>query len=145
MDISNPPVIKEEQIILVTGATGTQGTATVRTLVQLRCRVRALVRSSTSNATKALEKLGVEVVLGNFDDIASLESAIEGVSAISLNVSPSLEDPEAEIRHANNVITVATRAGSSVQTIVYSSTMLTGQHSSFPGWHTWNDAAVLAQ
>ncbi|KAL1865038.1 hypothetical protein Daus18300_007385 [Diaporthe australafricana] len=131
----------EKQIILVTGATGMQGAATVKSLIQSRCRIRALVRSSTSDATKALEKLGVEVVLGNFDDIPSLENAIEGVSAIFLNVSPSFEDPEAETRHVNNVITVATRAGSSVQTIVYSTTMLTGQHSSFPGWDTWNDFA----
>lgn len=131
----------EQQIILVTGATGTQGRATIRSLVPLRCRIRALVRSSTSPATEALRKLGVEVVVGNFDDIPSLESAIDGVSAIFLNVSPSFDDPEAEIRHANNVIAVAAGATSHVQNIVYSTTMLTGQHGTFPGWDRWNDFA----
>ncbi|KAK7697217.1 hypothetical protein SLS64_013774 [Diaporthe eres] len=70
-----------------------------------------------------------------------MQRATEGVSAIFLNVSPSFEDPEAETRHANNIITVATRAGNSVQTIVYSTTILTGQHGSFPGWDTWNEFA----
>lgn len=131
----------EQQIILVTGATGTQGGATVRSLAQRGSRVRALVRSSTSAASKELEKSGVEVMVGDFDDIPSLERAIKGVSAIYLNVSPSFEDSEAEIRHANNIITVATRADSSVQTLVYSTTILTGQHGTFPGWDTWNDFA----
>ncbi|KAH8749228.1 hypothetical protein F5883DRAFT_581547 [Diaporthe sp. PMI_573] len=118
-----------------------QGGATIKSLVKFRCQIRALVRSSTSPATDALKKLGVEVVVGSFDDIPSLERAMDGVSAVFLNVSPSFEDPKAEIRHANNVITVATRAGSSVQTIVHSTTILTGQHSTFPGWDTWNDFA----
>lgn len=131
----------KQQTILVTGATGTQGRATIRALVPLGGQIRALVRSNTSPATKTLEQLGVDLAVGSFDDIPSLEHAIAGVSAIFLNVSPSLEDPEAEIRHANNVITVATRAGSSVQTIVYSTTILTGQHGTFPGWDTWNDFA----
>lgn len=131
----------EQQTILVTGATGTQGRATIRALVPLRCRIRALVRSNASPACKALEQLGVEVVVGSFDDIPSLERATGGVSAIFINVSPSFEDPEAETRHAKNVITAATQEGSSVQTIVYSSTILTGQHDSFPGWDAWNDFA----
>lgn len=131
----------EQQIILVTGATGTQGGATIRSLVPLRCRIRALVRSSTSPATEALRRLGVEVVVGSSDDIPSLENAIDGASAIFLNVSPSFEDPEAETRHANNVITVAAGAASRVQNIVYSTTMLTGQRGSFPGWDRCNNFA----
>lgn len=131
----------EQQIILVTGATGTQGGAAIRSLVPLPCRIRALVRSATSPASKALEQLGIELAVGNFDDIPSLERAMDGVSAVFLNVSPSFEDIKAETRHANNVITVATRAGSSVQTIVHSTTMLTDQHHTFPGWDTWNEFA----
>lgn len=131
----------EQKTILVTGATGTLGRATIKSLIPLHCHIRALVRSNTSSASKALELLGVELVVGSFDDIPSLECAIDGVHAIFLNVSPSAEDPEAETRHANNVTTVATRTGSSVQTIVYSTTLLTGQHSTFPGWNTWNEFA----
>lgn len=131
----------EQQTILVTGATGTQGGAAIRSLIPLRCRIRALVRSATSPASKALEQLGVELAVGSFDDIPSLERAMDSVSAVFLNVAPSFEDPKAEIRHADNVITVATRAGSSVQTIVHSTTILTDQHHTFPGWDTWNDFA----
>lgn len=131
----------DQQITLVTGATGTQGRATIQSLVPLRCHIRALVRSSTSPAAETLKKLGVETVVGSFDDIHSLERATNGVSAVFLNVSPSFDDPKAETRHANNVITAATRPGSSVQTIVHSTTILTDQHTTFPGWDTWNDFA----
>ncbi|RYP09746.1 hypothetical protein DL764_001081 [Monosporascus ibericus] len=130
-----------DNTILVTGATGTQGGATVQALLQLGYRVRVLVRSSSSPASQKLSKLGAEMALGDFDDISSLETAVQGVNAIFLNVSPSLEDPEAETRHANNVITAAAQAGGSVQTLVYNSTVLTGQHHSFPSWETWNDFA----
>lgn len=128
-------------LILVTGATGTQGRATVKALKEHQCRIRGLVRSETSPAAKALHELGIELVVGDFDDVASLERAVQGVSAVYLNVSPSFEDPNAETRHAQNMVSVLSRPGSSVQTLVHSTTVLTGQHDTFPGWDTWNDFA----
>lgn len=58
------------------------------------------------------------MAVGDFDNAPSIRRAIDGVSAIFLNMSPSANDPEAETRQANNIITVATQERSSVQTIV---------------------------
>lgn len=133
--------MSDTPLVLVTGATGTQGRATVKTLREYPCRIRGLVRSETSPAIKVLQELGVELVVGDFDDVASLERAVQGVSAVYLNVSPSFEDPSAETRHAKNMVSVLTQPGSRVQTLVHSTTALTGQHDTFPGWDTWNDFA----
>lgn len=128
-------------LILVTGATGTQGQATVRALKAYPCRIRGLVRSSTSPAAETIRGLGAELAIGDFDDITSLEAAVQGVDAVFLNVSPSFEDPEAETRHAKNMVSVLTQPGSIVKTLVHTTTVLTGQHATFPGWDIWNDFA----
>ncbi|OQE43007.1 hypothetical protein PENCOP_c003G03294 [Penicillium coprophilum] len=111
-----------EDLILVTGATGTQGRATIRALSRLNVRVRALVRSITSPVAQELRNLQVELAQG--DNPSSLGLALCGVTRIYLNVSPSPTDPEAETRHARNVIEAATQPGSTVRTL----------HESFPGW-----------
>lgn len=119
--------------VLVTGATGNQGSATVRHLLASNAKVNALVRSLASPAALELEHLGAKLCLGTFDDIDSLKAAAVGVTAVFLNVSPNLSEPESEIRHAKNVIQAAKEAGS-VKTIVYSSVVMTGKHESFPNW-----------
>lgn len=62
-------------MILVTGATGTTGGATLRALVSTGAPVRALVR----NPNKFAAPPGVEVAVGSFEDSASLDAALQGV------------------------------------------------------------------
>jgi uncharacterized protein YbjT (DUF2867 family) len=62
-------------MILVTGATGTTGGATMRALLAAGAPVRALVR----NPAKFSAPDGVEVVQGSFEDDASLDAALAGV------------------------------------------------------------------
>ncbi|HVL00703.1 MAG TPA: NmrA family NAD(P)-binding protein, partial [Dongiaceae bacterium] len=61
--------------ILVTGATGAQGGALVRQLLQRGFSVRALTRNPNKPAGQALAVLGAEVVAGDLDNEASLEQA----------------------------------------------------------------------
>jgi uncharacterized protein YbjT (DUF2867 family) len=69
-----------DKLILVTGATGKQGGATLRHLLKHGgFRLRALTRKPQSEAAKALAAQGVEVVEGDLDDPASLERALAGV------------------------------------------------------------------
>ena len=68
-----------DKIVLVTGATGTQGGATVRHLINKGLKLRAMTRKPTGDAAKALAAQGVEVVTGDLDDAASLQSALKGV------------------------------------------------------------------
>ncbi len=64
--------------ILVTGATGKTGAATIEQLLALGYPVRALARVHDERS-KRLEALGAEVVLGDFHDIASIRRALKGV------------------------------------------------------------------
>lgn len=68
-----------EKTVLITGATGKQGGATLRHLArQGGFRLRALTRKPEGDAAKALTALGAEIVAGDLDDAASLERALAG-------------------------------------------------------------------
>jgi uncharacterized protein YbjT (DUF2867 family) len=68
-----------EKLILVTGATGKQGGATLRHLAKHGgFKLRAMTRKPNSEAAKAAAKLGAEVVAGDLDDAASVERALDG-------------------------------------------------------------------
>ncbi len=68
-----------ERLVLVTGATGRQGGATLRHLAgRGGVRLRAMTRKPESDAAKAVAALGAEVVQGDLDDAASLERALAG-------------------------------------------------------------------
>ncbi len=68
-----------EKTILITGATGKQGGATLRHLAKRGgFKLRAMTRKLDSDAAKAVAKLGAEVVQGDLDDAASLERALAG-------------------------------------------------------------------
>src|SRR5258705_5063189 len=68
-----------EKLVLITGATGHQGGATLRHLAKRGgFKLRALTRKPDSDAAKALAALCAEVVAGDLDDAASLTRALEG-------------------------------------------------------------------
>ena len=64
--------------ILITGATGKTGFTAAKTLLEKGYPVRAMARVE-SDATKELEALGAEIAYGDFQDLASLEKALENV------------------------------------------------------------------
>ena len=69
----------EQKIIVVTGATGNQGGATLRHLARRGgFKLRAMTRKPTGVAAQALAALGVEVVAGDLNDAASLKRALAG-------------------------------------------------------------------
>jgi uncharacterized protein YbjT (DUF2867 family) len=68
-----------DKVVLITGATGKQGGATLRHLAKRGgFKLRAMTRKPDSDAAKALAALGAEVVAGDLDDAASLERAVAG-------------------------------------------------------------------
>ena len=67
--------------ILITLATGKTGYETTVQLLQAGQPVRILVRSRNARAL-ALEKLGAEVALGEFNDYAALKSALTGIGSV---------------------------------------------------------------
>lgn len=69
-------------LVLVTGATGHQGGAVARALLDRGHRVRALTRRPDSEIAEALKSLGAEIVEGDFNDAPSLERAMQKVDAV---------------------------------------------------------------
>ena len=68
-----------DKLVLITGATGHQGGATLRHLAKRGgFKLRALTRKPDSDAAKAVAAEGAEVVAGDLDDAASLERALAG-------------------------------------------------------------------
>jgi uncharacterized protein YbjT (DUF2867 family) len=64
-------------MILVTGATGTNGRLVVEALLRAGVPVRAMVQNSTKVA--ALQQAGAQVVVGDFDKPGTLDGALAGV------------------------------------------------------------------
>jgi uncharacterized protein YbjT (DUF2867 family) len=110
-----------KQIILVTGATGNQGGAVARHLLQRgNFKVRAFVRDPNKPTAQALQQAGAELVVGDFSDRASLDRALQDVYGVfSLQTFLKEGGLEAEIRDGKAVADAAKVAG--VQHFVYSS------------------------
>ncbi|MBD0275713.1 MAG: SDR family oxidoreductase [Acetobacteraceae bacterium] len=83
-------------MVLVTGATGSNGTELTKLLASRGVPVRAMVRSR-DKARAVASLAGVEAVLGDFDDAASVERALRGVERAFL-VTDSSERAEARQR-----------------------------------------------
>src|SRR5690625_3207074 len=69
----------EDKRIFVSGATGTQGNAVAKALINAGLTVRAIVKNQSLDkpATHELEELGVEIVEGDFDDEDSVKKSLE--------------------------------------------------------------------
>ena len=70
--------MNEQNIILVSGATGQQGGSVTKHLLRDGWRVRALVRDPEKENAQALAEQGVELAQGDLNDRASLDSALKG-------------------------------------------------------------------
>jgi uncharacterized protein YbjT (DUF2867 family) len=92
-------------MILITGATGRVGGATLKQLTNRGMTVRALVRSSAKAALVASPL--VETIIGDLAHPRTLEAALDGVTA-ALLVSP-LDPHQVELQ--GNFVDAATRAG----------------------------------
>jgi uncharacterized protein YbjT (DUF2867 family) len=81
-----PRVYTLLDMILVTGATGTNDVEVVKLLAARRIPVRAMARSP-ERARKTLA--GAELVTGDFDDSRSIDRALEGVDRTFLLTASS--------------------------------------------------------
>ncbi len=130
-----------ERIILVTGATGAQGGATVDALLGTGFRVRALVRDRLAPSPRALAERGVELCEGDFDDRASVITAANGTWGVfSVQLPPTPSDPDCEIRAACHLIEAAREAG--VEVFVHTSVARAGDQTRFVDWESgrwWPD------
>jgi uncharacterized protein YbjT (DUF2867 family) len=116
--------------ILVTGATGHQGGAVARTLLQRGHNVRALTRKSRSPAANALAQNGAKIVEGTLEDRDSLAQASEGADAIFLVTTPFESGMDAEISQGRNAVDAAKSAG--IAHVVFSSVIAADRNTRVP-------------
>ena len=115
-----------DKIVLVIGASGNQGSAVVRALLRKGWRVRGLTRNLDKQEVQVLQNSGVEMVIGNMDNLTSLEEAMKGVYgvfSIQSLFKPGIgwmgDGFAGEVRQGKAVADAAKKMG--IQHLVYSS------------------------
>jgi uncharacterized protein YbjT (DUF2867 family) len=97
--------------VLVFGATGTQGGAVARALLDRAVPVRALVRDPRSERARSLVDLGAELVVGDLGDEWSLAKAFSTVAVAYAITTPFENGADAEVRQGDTIIRAAAQAG----------------------------------
>jgi len=109
-----------EKVVLITGATGRQGGATLRHLAkQGGFKLRAMTRKPDSDAAKAVAALGAELVTGDLNDAASLERAVAGAWGVFAVQNTWEAGVEGEEEQGKRLAKIARDKG--VQHFVYTS------------------------
>jgi uncharacterized protein YbjT (DUF2867 family) len=117
----------EDEMILVTGASGTVGKAVLAEVERSGVPHRAMYRSK-AEAVKAPN--GTETVIADFADKASLAAALRGIESVYLVCSPVRELIELE----GNAIDACVAAG--IHRVVLNSALGAADYpKSFPSWH----------
>src|SRR5262245_25178199 len=120
--------------ILVTGATGRQGGAVVRHMLGKGWRLRALTRRPEGAFARELSHQGVEIVQGDLEHPASLDTALRGAYGVY-----SVQDfwsvgARREVQQGVNLADAARRA--KVEHFVYSSVGGAERHSGIDHWES---------
>ena len=104
-------------MILITGATGHFGTATINSLLEKGVSasdITALVRDENKGA--GLKEKGIQIKIGDYHNYDSLKEALQGVDQLLLISSSDLNE---RLKQHQNVINAAKESG--VKQIVYTS------------------------
>lgn len=107
------------RLVLVSGATGSQGGAVARQLLQKGFRVRAMTRKPDSDKAKELAALGAEIARADLDDEASLPGALKGAWGVWAVQNTWEAGVEKEEEQGKRFARLAKQAG--VQKYIYTS------------------------
>lgn len=127
-------------VVSVVGATGRQGSAVVRHLLQDGWQVRALTRDPSTDASLALRERGAELHRVDTEDIASLRPAFHGAYGVFNVQNPMTSSFEAEVRQGCNVAEAAAEAGA--EHVVYGAA---GVGDDATGVGSWDSKLLVAQ
>lgn len=106
-----------DRLISVCGATGRQGGAVARALLQDGWDVRAVTRNPNGAAATDLARLGAEVVEADMEDVESMSRVFEGVSGVFSVQNGLTAGFDREVIQGRNVADAASRSG--VSHVVY--------------------------
>lgn len=94
-------------MILVTGATGHLGSATIDFLLKKLPATKIAAFARDENKAVGLRKKGVDIRVGSYDDVASLDKAMRGVEKVLLIASNNEEN---RLEQHRNVVDAAKKA-----------------------------------
>jgi uncharacterized protein YbjT (DUF2867 family) len=112
-------LMSTQKTILITGATGKQGGAVARALQGKGFQLRAMTRKPDSDAAKALASAGVEIVVGDLNDAASMDKALTGAWGVFAVQNTWEAGVEGEEEQGKRLAKLAKEKG--VQHFVYTS------------------------
>ena len=97
--------------VVVTGATGQQGGAVVKSLLERGHAVRAVTRHTDSAKARALASAGVTLVGAALEDTAALTRALDGATSLFAMTTPFEGGTQAETRQGISAADAARAAG----------------------------------
>ena len=103
--------MSQKLAVVVTGATGQQGGAVVKSLLERGHEVRAVTRNTDSAKARELANIGVTLVGASLEDTAALTKALEGATSLFAMTTPFEGGPQAEMRQGISVADAAKAAG----------------------------------
>ncbi len=101
----------QKLVVVVTGATGKQGGAVVKSLLERGHDVRAITRSTDSPQAKQLANAGVTLIRASLEDTAALARALEGATSLFAMTTPFEGGTQAETRQGISAADAAKAAG----------------------------------
>jgi uncharacterized protein YbjT (DUF2867 family) len=125
-------MVANKRKILVTGATGQQGGALARLLLQKKYEVYALIRSTKSESPKVqnLRNQGAKLVKGDLDKPDSLEQVMNGIDSVFLMGTWVEVGTEGETRRGKMMVDIAKEK--KIEHIVYSSVVNADKNTGIP-------------
>ena len=122
-----------DKTIFVTGATGNQGGAVVRNLIQQGFAVKALTRNKNSSKTAALIRPQVELIQGTLDNPSTYYHHLKGVDGV-FSVIDFKQGPTRETRQGIDLADNAKANG--VKHFLYSSVVGADANTGIPHWES---------
>jgi uncharacterized protein YbjT (DUF2867 family) len=125
-------MVTSKRKILVIGATGQQGGALARLLLQKKHEVYALTRNTESESPKAqnLRNLGAKIIKGDLDNPDSLKQATNDVDSVFLMGTFAEDGTEGETRRGKMMTDIAKEQN--VAHLVYSSVVNADKNTGIP-------------
>ncbi len=126
--------MSNQEIVLVSGATGKQGGSAARALLEAGYKVRALTRNPSSQAAKKLQDSGAEIVVGDMLHEESLAKALKGVNVVFSMTTSFQSTHENEVKQGINMVDAAKAAG--VSHFVFTSVASADKSTGIPHFDT---------
>ena len=125
--------MQQARTIFVTGATGNQGGAVVRSLLKNGFAVKALTRNVSSPEAKELKALNVVIVQGDLNNPEGFADQLHDVSGI-FSVQTFANGTDKEIKQGIALVNLAKSLG--VEFFLFSSVLGADLHSGIPIWES---------